>query len=265
MVPLSAGRVTLDVADDIATITNDRPDRHNAFDDAMDAQLFDAVEQLVGREDVRCVIWRAEGPSWSSGRDVSAIGTAYDVTGHQRLMSRGHRGIQRLWDLDVPVVVAWKGWVLGGSFQRGLLADVRICAEDTRFGLPEVGHGVVPDTGGMAVLHATCGSAVTADLVLTGRRLSSSEALDLGIVSRVVPDDELDDHARQIATTIASAASITVTLARRALHRLSVPAIRASMADEHAYQTLVNQSAELAALREARRAEAERRAASDDT
>lgn len=246
------GRVILEVEGAIATITNDRPDRHNAFDDAMDAQLFVAIEELVGRDDVRAIIWRGNGPSWSSGRDVSAIGSAYSVSEHQALMTRGHRGIQRLWDLDVPVVVALHGWVLGGSFQRALLCDLRICAEDTTFALPEVGHGVIPDTGGVAVLEATCGSAVTADLVLTGRRLNAAEALQFGIVSRVVAKDALDATAREMAEKIAASPRIAVSLARRVMLGLNRPAIEASMADEHAFQTLVNQSDELAAIRAAR-------------
>lgn len=257
------GQVTLAVDGAVATITNDRPDRHNAFDDAMDLHLFGIVDELVGRDDVRAVVWRGNGPSWSSGRDVSAIGSAYSVAEHQALMTRGHAGIQRLWDLDAPVIAAMHGWVLGGSFQRALLCDIRICAEDTTFALPEVGHGVIPDTGGVAVLEATCGPAVTADLVLTGRRIGSAEALDLGIVSRVVPRDELDGTARVMADKVAASPRIAVSLAKRVMQHLTVPAIRASMADEHAFQTLVNQSDELAAIRAARAAGADDGGADD--
>ena len=74
-------------------------------------------------------------------------------------MRRGHRGIQQLWELDAPVIVACKGWVMGGSFQRALLCDIRVAAEGTRFRLPEVTYGVIPDTGGVAVLHEMCGPA----------------------------------------------------------------------------------------------------------
>src|SRR5829696_464587 len=191
-----AGTVRLDVDGPIATITNDNPEKHNAFDDDMDAQLFDILDQLVTRRDVRAVIWRGEGKSFSSGRDVASIGTLNVPLSHHELMRRGHRGIQRVWDIDAPVIVACKGWVMGGSFQRALLCDVRIAAEGTRFRLPEVGHGVIPDTGGVAVLFQMCGHGVVSDLVLTGRVLEADEAKALGIVSRVVPEAELDDTAR---------------------------------------------------------------------
>ena len=111
---------------------------------------------------------------------------------HHELMRRGHRGIQQLWELDAPVVVACKGWVMGGSFQRALLCDIRIAAEGTRFCLPEATHGVIPDTGGVAVLHEMCGPGVVSDMVLTGRVMEADEAFAHGIVSRVVPLDELD-------------------------------------------------------------------------
>lgn len=247
-----AGTVRLDVDAPVATITNDNPEKHNAFDDDMDAQLFAVLEELKARKDVRAVVWRGEGRSFSSGRDVSAIGTVEVERSHHELMRRGHRGIQQLWDLDAPVIVACKGWVMGGSFQRALLCDVRIAAEGTRFRLPEVGHGVIPDTGGVAVLFQMCGHGVVSDLVLTGRVLEVDEAKALGIVSRVVPGAELDGTAREMADRVAAAPAVTVKMAREVLRHLSVPAIRASMADEMIYQTFVNRSDDFAEFRAAR-------------
>ena len=107
--------VRLEIDGAIATITNDNPDKHNAFDDDMDAQLFAIIDELVGRPDVRAVVWRGEGKSFSSGRDAGSIGNQKTELTHHELMRRGHRGIQRLWDLDAPVIVACKGWVMGGS------------------------------------------------------------------------------------------------------------------------------------------------------
>ena len=90
-----AGTVRLDVDGAIATITNDNPEKHNAFDDAMDAQLFDVLARLRAMPDVRAVIWRGEGRSFSSGRDVRAIGGQQVDVSHHELMRRGHRGIQQ--------------------------------------------------------------------------------------------------------------------------------------------------------------------------
>ena len=247
-----AGTVRLEVDGPIATITNDNPDKHNAFDDDMDMQLFGILDELAQRRDVRAVIWRGDGKSFSSGRDVGSIGTLQVPLSHHELMRRGHRGIQRVWELDAPVIVACKGWVMGGSFQRALLCDIRVASEDARFRLPEVGFGVIPDTGGVAVLYEMCGHGVVSDMVLTGRVLSAPEALAHGIVSRVVPAGDLDATARELAEKIAAAPAVTVKMAREVIRHLSVPAIRTSMADEMIYQTFINRSDDFAELRAAR-------------
>jgi enoyl-CoA hydratase/carnithine racemase len=245
-------RVRLDVDGAIATITNDNPEKHNAFDDEMDARLFEILAELKGRPEVRVVIWRGEGKSFSSGRDVAAIGNIKVEMSHHELMRRGHRGIQQLWELDAPVIVACKGWVMGGSFQRALLCDIRIAAEGTRFRLPEATYGVIPDTGGVAVLYEMCGHGVVSDMVLTGRVMDASEALGHGVVSRVVSGDALDATVREMAEHIASLPAVTVKMAREVIRHLALPQIRESMTDEMIYQTFVNRSDDFAELRVAK-------------
>ena len=245
-------RVRLDIDGAIATITNDNPAKHNAFDDEMDLRLFEILGELAQRPEIRAVVWRGEGRSWSSGRDVSAVGTNLSELTHHQLMARGHEGIQRLWNLEAPVIVAVQGWAMGGSFQRALLCDIRIAADDARFRLPEVGHGVIPDTGGVSVLHQMCGPGLVSDMVLTGRTLSAEEALAHGIVSRVVPRDGLDAEARAMAETVAAAPAVTVKLARRVVSRLSRPQQRASMDDELIYQTFLNRSDDFAEMKASR-------------
>ena len=250
-----AGTVRLEVDGAIATIVNDNPDKHNAFDDDMDMQLFGILDDLAQRSDIRAVIWKGEGKSFSSGRDVASIGTLQVPLSHHELMRRGHRGIQRIWDVDAPVIVACKGWVMGGSFQRALLCDVRIAAEGTRFRLPEVTYGVIPDTGGVAVLYEMCGHGLVSDMVLTGRIVSAEEALAHGIVSRVVPADQLDATAQEMAEQIAKSPAVTVKMAREVIRHLAVPQIRSSMNDEMIYQTFINRSDDMAEMRAARDAE----------
>lgn len=247
-----ADRVRLEIDGPIATITNDNPEKHNAFDDEMDAALFDALTELRSHPEVRAVVWRGEGKSFSSGRDAASIGNLKVPLSHHELMRRGHRGIQQLWELDAPVIVACKGWVMGGSFQRALLCDIRIAAEGTRFRLPELSYGVIPDTGGVSVLYEMCGHGLVSDMVLTGRIVSAEEALAHGIVSRVVAPDELDATAREMAEQVAATPAVTVKMAREVIRHLAVPEIRASMADEMIYQTFVNRSDDMAELRAAR-------------
>ena len=250
-------RVRFEVDGAVATITNDNPDKHNAFDDEMDARLFEILDELKARPEIRAVVWRGEGKSWSSGRDVGSIGTNKTTLTHHQLMTRGVRGIQKLWDLDAVFLVACKGWVMGGSFQRALLCDIRVAAEGTRFRLPEVTHGVIPDTGGVAVLYEMAGHGLVSDMVLTGRIVSAEEALAHGIVSRVVPADELDSTVYEMAQQIASSPAITVKLARTVIRHLALPEVRASMEDELIYQTFINKSDDFAEFRAARAEERE--------
>ena len=111
------------------------------------------------------------------------------------------------------MIVAIKGWVLGGSFQRALLCDVRIAAEGTRFKLPELTYGVIPDTGGVSRLYQMCGHGVVSDMVLTGRTMELAEAYARGVVSRVVAPDELDETAREMAEKVAASPAVTVNMA----------------------------------------------------
>ena len=247
-----SGEVRLEIDGQIAIITNDNQEKRNAFTDAMDKQLFDILSELQSRSDIRAVIWRGQGHSWSSGRDVGSIGN--DKTGltHHELMTRGHKGIQQIFALDAPIIVPIQGWAIGGSFQRALLCDIRIASEDAKFMLPEVGHGVIPDTGGVGRLFQMCGHGVVSDMVLTGRSLTAPEALSLGIVSRVVSRDELDATAREMAEKIAASPAVTVKLARRVISHLSESEIRSSMADELIYQTFINKSDDFAEFRAAR-------------
>jgi len=245
-------KIRLDIEGPIATITNNNPEKHNAFDDEMDLRLFEILDELRHRSGLRAVIWRGEGKSWSSGRDTSVIGTNKTELTHHELMTRGHRGVQPIFELEAPIIVAIQGWAMGGSFQRALLCDIRIASDDARFMLPEATHGVIPDTGGVARLYEMCGHGVVTDMVLTGRPMSAPEALALGVVSRVVPRDELDATAREMAEKIAAAPAVTIKLARRVIKHLSEPAVRASMEDELIYQTFLNRSDDFAEFKAAR-------------
>jgi enoyl-CoA hydratase/carnithine racemase len=256
MMPEQDNRVRLEYEGPIAVITNANPDKRNAFDDAMDARLWEIFGELRARPDIRAVIWRGEGTSFSSGRDVGAIGGGQVDMSHHELMRRGHRGVQQIFDMDAPIIVAIQGWAIGASFQRALLCDIRVASEDARFMLPEVTYGVIPDTGGVGRLFQICGHGVASDLVLTGRPMDAAEAYAHGVVSRVVPNDALEDTVWEIARKIAAAPAVTVKMARRVIQHLAEPEIRSSMAEELIAQTFINKSDDYA---EARAAHAEGR------
>ncbi len=247
-----AGKVHLDINGPIATIINDNPEKHNAFDDDMDAQLFNVLGQLTDNPEIRAIIWKGTGDSWSSGRDVGSIGVQKTELTHHQLMTRGIRGIQQIWKIQAPIICAIQGWAIGGSFQRALLCDIRIASEDAKFMLPEVSHGVIPDTGGASVLFQIAGHGLVSDMILTGKRVNAEEALQHGVISRVVPREDLDSTAQEMAEKIASAPAFTVKMARQVLSQLSQPEQAEAMENELIYQTMVNQSSDFAEFREAK-------------
>src|SRR4029453_1922764 len=194
----------------------------------MDVALFDALDELKHRPEIRAVIWRGEGKAWSSGRDVGSIGQKDLPMSHHDLMARGHRGILAIFEIQAPIIVPIQGWAIGGSFQRALLCDIRIAAEGARFMLPEVGHGVIPDTGGVARLYQMCGHGVASDMVLTGRAMDAQEALAHGI---------------------GASPAVTVKIARRVIRHLSEAEVRSSMEEELIGQTFINKSDDFAEFR----------------
>jgi len=242
----------LDYEGPIAIVTNNRPEKHNAANDAMDRRLFEILAELQQRPGLRAVVWRGEGASFSSGRDTTELGVRTEDISDFEFIERGHRGTLNILTLPAPILVALKGWVIGGSFERALLCDLRIAGESAKMMLPEVRHGVVPDSAGTARLFQMAGHGLVADLALTGRTLDAQEALRHGIVSRVVPDAKLDETALEMARQIAAAPAFTVQMFRRTLGRLANPVVVTSLAEEALTQSLVFASRDYAELKAAR-------------
>ena len=231
--------LTLEFDGPVAILSNNRPEKHNAANDEMDARLWELLAELHGRDGVRAVIWRGNGKSFSSGRDTGELGVRSEDISDLDFIERGHRGARQFFTLPAPILVALKGWVIGGSFERALLCDLRIAGESAKMRLPEVMHGVVPDSGGTARLFQMAGHGLAADLALTGRVMDAEEALRHGVVSRVVPDAKLDETALEIAHRIAALPAFTVKMFRRTLARLGQPLVERSLGEEALTQSLV--------------------------
>jgi enoyl-CoA hydratase/carnithine racemase len=244
--------VVLDYDGPVAVISYNRPEKHNAASDAMDRRLFEILRELHVRPGLRAVVWRGEGASFSSGRDVSQLGVRTEDLSDFQFIERGHAGTMGFFTLPCPSLVALKGWVIGGSFERALLCDIRVAGESAKLRLPEIQHGVVPDSGGTARLFQMVGHGLVADLALTGRVLGADEALRHGIVSRVVPDEDLDDTVFGMAQAIAATPEFTVKMFLRTLRRLANPAVVHSLAEESLAQAMVFASADYAEFKAAR-------------
>ncbi len=244
--------ITLEVDGPVAILSNNRPEKHNAANDAMDAALWARLAELHQRGDIRAIVWRGNGKSFSSGRDTTELGVRTEDISNLDFIERGHAGTQQFFTIPAPILVALKGWVIGGSFERALLCDLRVAGESAKMMLPEIRHGVVPDSGGTARLFQIAGHGLAADLALTGRVMDAEEALRHGVVSRVVPDDELDETCLSIAHEIAAQPAFAVKMFRRTLARIANPLVQASIQEEAITQTLTQASDDYAELKTAR-------------
>ena len=254
---MSSDLVTLEYDGPVAILSNNRPDKHNAANDEMDARLWEVLAELHGRSGLRAAVWRGNGKSFSSGRDTTELGIRTEDISDFDFIERGHAGAQQFFSLPCPIIAALHGWVIGGSFERALLCDMRIAAESARMMLPEIRHGVVPDSGGTARLFQMAGHGLVADLALTGRPMDAEEALRHGVVSRVVKDADLDETVLEVAHTIAKSPPFPVKLFRRTLGRMANPLVQGSMPEESAAQSLVFASDDYAEMKLARAEERE--------
>jgi crotonobetainyl-CoA hydratase len=190
----------------VLEITLDRP-KANAIDPATSRALGSAFASLRDDPALRVAIVTGGGERFfSAGWDLKAA-AAGEV---QDYGVGGFAGLTELFDLTKPVIAAVNGLAVGGGFELALACDLIVAAEGVEFFLPEVTIGIIPDAGGVLRLPRRLPRALAMELMLTGERLSASEALRLGLVNRVVPGPELMPTARNLAARLAGLAPLAV-------------------------------------------------------
>jgi enoyl-CoA hydratase len=182
--------LTLTVADRIATLTFNRPDKLNALNDATIEELRVAVEELRGRADVGGVILTGAGRAFVGGADISEL--ASQSPADAKLRARKGQAVFELFETcPKPVIAAVNGFALGGGCELAMSCHVRIAAEGAKFGQPEVKLGIGPGYGGTQRLPRLVGRGRALQLLLTGEMIDAAEAYRIGLVNRVVPGPEL--------------------------------------------------------------------------
>ena len=164
-------------------------------------------------EQIRVAVLTGQGKVFVSGGDIRQMHTLDAVSGIE-FSNKGHVALSGLENMKKPVIAAVNGYALGGGLEIALACDIIYASEKAVLGLPEVTLGVVPGFGGTQRLARLIGPARAKELILTGARISAREAYDLGIVNKVVPDDQLMAEAYALAAKIAAAAPLGVELAK---------------------------------------------------
>jgi len=217
--------ILYDVSDRVLTITMNRPDRLNAFNEQMRVEMTDALDRADADDDVRAIIITGAGRGFCAGADLGKGKDTfnYDDRPKEQVWNRDGGGLLtlRLFDVNKPVIAAVNGPAVGIGVTMQLPMDIRIAAESARFGFVFSRRGIVPEACSSWFLPRVVGISKALEWTYSGRVFSAQEALDGGLVSKVVPDDELLPTARAMALEIAeNTSALSVTLIRHMMWKL---------------------------------------------
>ncbi len=217
---MSYENVTLEVGEDgIASLVLNRPEKRNAIDQAMIDDLHAALDELDGRSDVRVLILSgAGGKAFAAGADIAQL---RDRRAPEALKIINARLFQRVEDLAFPTIAAITGYALGGGCELAMCCDLRVAGESAKLGQPEVALGIIPAAGGTQRLPRLVGLGNARELIFTGRIVDAAYSERIGLVNRVVPNDQVLASARELAEEIAAQGQLAVRLAKLALNTSS--------------------------------------------
>lgn len=233
-------RVTVTIADGVADVRLNRPDKRNALDPAMFAGLVGTGERLKSEPGLRAVVLSGAGPDFCAGLDFGSFRAMRDgerlsaqadlPPGHGPARATGQRAAYVWTEIPVPVIAALTGNALGGGLQIALGADIRIVAPDARLSVLEIRWGLVPDMTGTQLLPELVGRDVAKELTFTGRVVRGEEAVALGLATRVDPDPY--HAALELARSIAGRSPHAIRAAKRLLDLAGRVGLEAGFAAE---------------------------------
>jgi enoyl-CoA hydratase/carnithine racemase len=214
--------VTLQVDDGVGTIRLDRP-KMNAINEQLHREVRAAAIEAGDRDDVRAVVIYGGERVFAAGADIKAM---VDID-HAGMVAWGREltaSFTQVATVPKPVIAAITGYALGGGYELALCADFRVMGTSAKIGQPEILLGVIPGAGGTQRLARLVGPAKAKDLVFTGRHVGAEEALEIGLVDAVVPDEEVYSTAVAMARKFAAGPPLALAAAKRAIDEgLDVP------------------------------------------
>jgi enoyl-CoA hydratase/carnithine racemase len=237
-----AERIIVNVADHVAEVRLNRPEKLNALDAPMFDAIVDAGVALGRRPDVRAVVLSGEGRAFSAGLDFASFMQMASGDGGRTLLHReagtlaNHaQRIAYIWqELRVPVIAAIHGYAFGGGLQLALGADIRIAGPDTELSVMEIRWGLVPDMSGTQTLRHLVRLDVAKELAFTGRRVGAEEALRLGLVTRLADDPR--ESALAMAREIAGRSPDAIVLGKRLLNASVHVSVAEGLVEEERHQ-----------------------------
>lgn len=202
--------VLFEVHDHVATITLNRPDAMNAINADLSAGLMAALRRVREDDEIRVAVLTGNGRAFCAGADLRGGSGPGASGGPGQMFATDEREGFATFDVKKPVIAAVNGYCLGGGFEIALVCDLRIASTEARFGLPEITLGFFPLAGAPMRLPRSIPQAFANEMLFLGERIDAETALRFGIVSRVVPPEQLLTTAQEMATKIAGYAPIAV-------------------------------------------------------
>jgi len=201
----------------IALITLNRQKKLNALNNEMLNLLQKNFKSLKNDSSIRVVIIYAEGKSWCAGADLKWVAKlSWRFT---KAIRMGQKTFNKIEKHPTPVIAAINGYAFGGGIELALSCDIRIASDSASFGQTETTIGLPPGWGGTYRLPKVVGLSVAKELILTGRKFAVEEALEIGLVSKIVPLSELKNQAIEIAESIARNAPVAVKESKKAIKK----------------------------------------------
>ncbi len=215
--------ILYEVADQVATITLNRPDRYNALNPTLRQELCDAIEQSNADTDVRAIVITGAGKGFCSGGDMKANANVKSIDEANPLSNKlepiRDKIILSMRGSTKPYIAAVNGAAAGGGMGIALACDIRIAATKAKFGQTFSRRGLHPDWGGTYFLPRLVGTAKACELIWSGRMIGAEEALALGIVSQLTEPDALMPTALEMARSFAAGPPVSIRLSKRAIYR----------------------------------------------
>ena len=237
--------LTFDVSNRIATITVNRPDKLNALNDAVMAELGLAMTEALERADVGAVLLTGAGRAFVAGADIGEL-VAQNATEGKARAERGQRTFRLFETSTKPTLAAVNGFALGGGCELAMACHVRLASDTAKFGQPEVKLGIVPGFGGSQRLPRLVGKGRALELLLTGEMIDAAEAYRIGLVNRVVAGDQLIAAARAMLTLMLGQGPLAVAHCIEAVDRGLDMSLDDAIALEASYFGLLSASADKA-------------------
>jgi 2-(1,2-epoxy-1,2-dihydrophenyl)acetyl-CoA isomerase len=212
----------------VARVTLNRPDRLNALTDAMRDRISELFTELAQDEAIRVVILDAAGRGFCASGDVSNMGAFTVVSGRHRLKS-AHRMILSIANIEKPVIASVRGPVAGIGWSMALACDMVVASETAVFSQVFRNVGLVPDGGAIYFLSQVLGVLKAKELVYTARRMPAAEAMQLGLITRLVADADLDATAQGLADDLARGPGFAFGVAKKMFKAMNTPSLEACL------------------------------------